>query len=45
LGCRTLADVNPIEYMADVLPRLAGKLRRADIVELMPAAWKASRSG
>lgn len=45
LGCCTLADVNPIEYMADVLPRLAGKIRQVDVPQLMPAAWKASRVG
>lgn len=45
LGCCTLADVNPVEYLADVLPRLAGRIRQVDVAELMPAAWKASRSG
>ncbi len=46
LGCCTLADVNPVEYLADVLPRLASaKIRLADVAGLMPAAWKASRSG
>jgi len=43
LGCCQLADVNPVEYLADVLPRLARRLRLADIPALMPAQWKAAR--
>ncbi len=44
LGSCQLADVNPLEYLADVLPRLARRLRRVDVPALMPAAWKAQRS-
>jgi transposase len=45
LGCCRLADVDPVEYLADVMPRLAsGKMRRMDVAGLMPAAWKASRA-
>ncbi len=43
LGCCRLAGVDAVEYMADVLPRLGGKLRREDLLELMPAQWKAAR--
>ena len=38
------ADVNPVEYLADVLPRLARRVRLADIPAMMPAAWKAARA-
>jgi transposase len=44
LGCCALAEVNPVEYLADVLPRLARKVRLADIPAMMPAAWKRLRS-
>lgn len=40
LGCCALAEVNPVEYLADVLPRLSRRIRLADIPALMPAAWK-----
>ncbi|MCA3015435.1 MAG: transposase domain-containing protein [Myxococcaceae bacterium] len=43
LGSCALADVNPVEYLADVLPRLARRVRLRDIPALMPAAWKQSR--
>jgi transposase len=44
LGSCTLADVNPVEYLADVLPRLArGVVIARDIPLLTPAAWKAAR--
>lgn len=44
LGCCKLADVDPVEYLADVLPRLATRrVRLCDIPALLPAAWKASR--
>ena len=42
LGC-CLADVNPIEYLADVLPRLARRVRLRDMPALMPARWIATR--
>ncbi|GMU63035.1 MAG: hypothetical protein AMXMBFR34_47980 [Myxococcaceae bacterium] len=44
LGCCALAGVNPVEYLADVLPRLSRRLRLKDVPALMPADWKRSRS-
>jgi transposase len=44
LGCCQLADVNPVEYLSDVLPRLARRVRLRDVPALMPARWKASRT-
>ena len=44
LGCCALAQVNPTEYLVDVLPKLARRVRLADIPAMMPAAWKRSRS-
>lgn len=45
LGCCELADVDPVEYLADVLPRLSTKrVRLGDMAALLPAAWKATRS-
>lgn len=45
LGCCALADVDPVEYLADVLPRLATKrVRLCDMASLLPAAWKAART-
>lgn len=43
LGCCRLADVNPVEYLADVLPRLARGIRLRDVPAMLPAAWKAGR--
>ena len=43
LGCCALTDVNPVEYLADVLPRLSRRVRLADIPALMPAAWALAR--
>lgn len=44
LGSCALADVNPVEYLADVLPRLArGVVVARDIPRLTPAAWKGAR--
>lgn len=41
LGCCRLADVDPVKYLADVLPRLATKkLRLVDMPALLPATWK-----
>lgn len=44
LGCCALADVDPVEYLTDVLPRLARGIKLADAVELLPAQWKAARA-
>jgi transposase len=43
LSCCTLAKVNPVEYLRDVLPRLTRRVRIVDVPGLMPAAWKAAR--
>jgi transposase len=43
LACCRLADVNPVEYLTDVLPRLARGLRLRDVPAMLPAAWKAAR--
>jgi transposase len=40
-----LEDVNPIEYLADILPRLArGVVIARDIPAMTPAAWKKART-
>jgi hypothetical protein len=41
LGCCRLAGVDPAAYLTDVLPRLARRIRIADVAALMPASWKA----
>ena len=44
LGCCALAEVDPVEYLADVLPRFATRrIRLSDVPALLPAAWKAGR--
>jgi transposase len=43
LGCCRLASVNPVEYLADVLPRLARRVRLRDVAALLPAPWQAAR--
>lgn len=43
IGCCALAGVNPVEYLADVLPRLARNVRLRDVPHMLPAAWKAAR--
>ena len=43
LGSCALADVNPVEYLVEVLPRLSRRVRLRDVPALMPAAWKQSR--
>jgi transposase len=42
LGCCDLAEVNPVDYLADVLPRLARRVRIADLPALLPGRWKSS---
>ena len=44
LGCCKLADVDPIAYLADVLPRLSRRVRVIDLPALLPARWKAARA-
>ena len=44
LGCCRLVGVNPAEYLTDVLPRLACRIRLRDIAALMPARWKVVRA-
>jgi len=44
LGCCRLASANPVEYLADVLPRLARRIRLRDMYALMPARWTPSGS-
>jgi hypothetical protein len=43
-GCCRLASVNSVEYLADVLPRLARRIRLRDMYALMPARWPPSES-
>jgi transposase len=43
LGCCRLAGVNPVEYLADVLPRLGRRVRLRDVADLLPAPWQAAR--
>lgn len=46
LGCCALADVDPVEYLSDVLPRLATRrFRLLEIPQLLPAPWKLARGG
>jgi hypothetical protein len=45
LEARVLAEVNPIEYLADLLPRLArGTLPAHEFSAMLPDAWKAVRA-
>jgi transposase len=43
LACCRLADVNPAEYLTDILPKLSGRIRIRDLCELLPARWKKNR--
>jgi transposase len=43
LGCCRLVGVNPVEYLTDLLPRLARGVRLRDVPAMLPAAWKAAR--
>ena len=42
-SCR-IARVNPVEYLTDVLPRLARGVRPAEAAALLPAAWRDRRA-
>jgi hypothetical protein len=44
LGSCKLADVDPVEYLTDVLPRLARRVRLRDVPALLPARWKVARA-
>ena len=44
LGSCRLAGVDPREYLADVLPRLTGRIRLVDLPALMPSRWAAARA-
>jgi transposase len=43
LGSCQLADIDPVEYLADVMPRMTRRIRIADLPALLPAQWKAAR--
>lgn len=43
LACCQLAEVNPVEYLADVLPRLMQPIRIRDVPDVLPARWKTLR--
>jgi len=45
LACCELADVEPVAYLRDVLPRIARSsgLNHRAARDLLPAAWKAAR--
>ena len=43
LGSCQLAGVDPLEYLSDVLPRLAGSIRIIDLPALLPSRWAAAR--
>lgn len=44
LGCCQLAGVDPTAYLADVLPRLTGRVRLLDLPALLPSRWAAARA-
>lgn len=44
LGSCRLAGVDPREYLADVLPRLTGRVRLADLPALLPSRWARQRA-
>lgn len=44
LGCCALNDLDPVEYLTDVLPRLARGVTRDEARELLPHRWKAARA-
>lgn len=44
LGSCRLAGVDPRAYLADVLPRLTGRIRLIDLPSLLPARWAAQRT-
>jgi hypothetical protein len=42
LACCRLAEVNPVEYLRDVLPRLSRSVGLGEVANLLPARWKAA---
>jgi len=44
MSCCALAGVDPEEYLADILPRLARGIRLCDAPDMLPARWKESRT-
>ncbi|HSO36284.1 MAG TPA: IS66 family transposase [Labilithrix sp.] len=42
LGCCRLLGVNPVDYLADVLPRLGRRVRLRDVPALLPSRWRAN---
>jgi transposase len=42
-GCCRLAGVDPVAYLADVLPRLTGRVRLLDLPALLPSRWAATQ--
>jgi len=43
LGSCRLVGVDPREYLADVLPRLTGRIRLVDLPSLLPSRWALKR--
>ena len=44
LGCCQLANVDPVDYLRDVLPKLArGGVSTREAIALLPANWKTTR--
>lgn len=44
LACCNLAGVDPTEYLANVLTRLARRIRLRDAADLLPLVWKQRRN-
>lgn len=44
LGSCRLAGVNPEQYLADVLPKLARRVRLDEVERLLPASWRDERA-
>ena len=44
LGSCRLAGADPREYLADVLPRLTGRIRLVDLPSLLPSRWAGQRA-
>jgi len=43
LGCCRIVGLDPVEYLADVLPRLVRPVRLRALPDLLPHRWKARR--